>query len=662
MDKQITENIILGKVITVLVICTIIVGITVQNVHGGDDQIDTILIKSLYSNDRDRQLDALKELQRIAPAAEKAILDIFWLVDQPDVGIAFNAMRAIDANLPAEKQLEDIIIAHLLAQSDEDAFTTKLKQAVSIFNKIWSGQLGLIKINQDTIVANTLAIVNNSHVNSNEKMRALHILETLIESNPTMENHILEELTTLASLPQTPKIKAAIEQIITIITSPGKVEIVNANQWYDTEGQQIHAHSSGVIEEDGIYYWFGEFRKPDWNFKAIRMYKSTDLKNWEFVNDVLTENSHPDLEGRLIERPKIIYNDQTGQYVMWMHWENGVHYGEARAAVAVCETIDGDYRYLDSCRPLGHMSRDCTLFKDDNGTAYFISAAQENYDLNFYRLTDDYLEIDELVHVIVGQHREAPAIFKENGYYFLVTSPCHGWSPGQSAYAYTTDIESGQWSPLYNIGNNTTYESQGNYILPIRGNTTTSYLFMADRHGGAYGRHPNTSEYVWFKLELTGQNSLSINWYPKLEIDTQTGMIRKAVLPTSQGQNLRHSQGTYLSATADGNYFYMSEEPTIEADWETIAQNDQNNAWVYIKHTASDRYLSEHHSLISLTASTAYSSEDNILWQLQTDGSYINFINKATGNYLSSWPYGADLSGKSIAEAESSNIRWTITP
>src|SRR5690554_2950843 len=94
MDKQITENIILWKVITVLVICTIIVGITVQHVHGGDDQIDTILIESLYSNDRDRQLDALKELQRIAPAAEKAILDIFWLVDQPDVGIAFNAMRA----------------------------------------------------------------------------------------------------------------------------------------------------------------------------------------------------------------------------------------------------------------------------------------------------------------------------------------------------------------------------------------------------------------------------------------------------------------------------------------------------------------------------------------------------------------------------------------
>jgi hypothetical protein len=54
---------------------------------------------------------------------------------------------------------------------------------------------------------------------------------------------------------------------------------------------------------------------------------------------------------------------------MWMRWENGVNYGEARAAVASSATVDGNYTYHGSFRPLantgvvdhgkpGYMSRD----------------------------------------------------------------------------------------------------------------------------------------------------------------------------------------------------------------------------------------------------------------------------------------------------------------
>ncbi len=38
---------------------------------------------------------------------------------------------------------------------------------------------------------------------------------------------------------------------------------------------------------------------------------------------------------------------------MWMHKENGTDYGEARAAVASSATVDGDYTYHGSFRPLG---------------------------------------------------------------------------------------------------------------------------------------------------------------------------------------------------------------------------------------------------------------------------------------------------------------------
>ena len=76
---------------------------------------------------------------------------------------------------------------------------------------------------------------------------------------------------------------------------------------------------------------------------------------------------------------------------MWAHWEMPSDYKLARCAVAVCDTIDGDYTYLGSFNPMGYMSRDCTLFVDDDKCAYFISAARDNQDLHIYCLTEDYL-------------------------------------------------------------------------------------------------------------------------------------------------------------------------------------------------------------------------------------------------------------------------------
>ena len=46
------------------------------------------------------------------------------------------------------------------------------------------------------------------------------------------------------------------------------------------------------------------------------------------------------------DSPKVIYNEKTQQYVMWAHWEMPADYKLARCAVAVCDTIDGDYTCL----------------------------------------------------------------------------------------------------------------------------------------------------------------------------------------------------------------------------------------------------------------------------------------------------------------------------
>ncbi|MUL41200.1 family 43 glycosylhydrolase [Streptomonospora sp. PA3] len=304
------------------------------------------------------------------------------------------------------------------------------------------------------------------------------------------------------------------------------VTVANGTRFTDTSGNPLHAHGGGVLEVGDYYYWFGENRGDDSRFSYVSAYRSTDLKNWEFRNHVLTRQSDPELQTSNIERPKVVYNPRTDQYVMWMHKENGRDYSQARAAVAVSDTVDGDYRWLGSFRPLGHMSRDITAFVDDDGTGYMISAARDNYDLHIYRLSPDFTEVEELVaNPWPGGHREAPAMFKRDGVYYLVTSGATGWNPNQQKYA-TADCIECDWSGWSDLGDSTGYGSQTTFVLPVEGSQTTSYLYMGDRWAGADGGIPNDSEYVWLPLEFSGGRTLAMDYYSRISIDTATGRVR----------------------------------------------------------------------------------------------------------------------------------------
>jgi hypothetical protein len=315
--------------------------------------------------------------------------------------------------------------------------------------------------------------------------------------------------------------------------------LVNGVQWADTTGKPIQAHGGGLLQANGYYYWFGENRNSNGSFHAVSAYRSRDLVRWEPVHDVLRQDSAAGLDPANIERPKVVYNASTKKYVMWMHWENGSGYGEARAAVASSDTVDGDYTYHGSFRPLvdsgvmdhdkpGYMSRDCNLFVDDDGKAYFISATNENYDLNLYELTPDYLKIQRLVATLFkGGHREAPAFFKRNNVYFLLTSAATGWDPNQAQYATSSAIGSG-WSSMKNVGDGNTFYSQSTYVLPVQGSAGTSYLYLGDRWAGAWGGRVNDSSYVWAPISFPSSTSMSMSWSNTLAIDVAAGSVTGA--------------------------------------------------------------------------------------------------------------------------------------
>jgi Glycosyl hydrolases family 43/Ricin-type beta-trefoil lectin domain-like len=458
-------------------------------------------------------------------------------------------------------------------------------------------------------------------------------------------------------------------------SSPGTLFV--GLQWADTSGNPIQAHGGGVIKVGSYYYWFGENRNPDGTFFAVSCYRSTDLVNWEFRNNVLTQKSAAELNHANIERPKVVYNATTSQYVMWMHWENGTDYTASRAAVASSSSVDGNYTYMGSARPMvgtgvidhgiaGYQSRDATLFVDSDGQAYFISASNENYDLNLYRLTSDYLSISALTAVLFpGGHREAPALWKRNGVYFLLTSAATGWSPNQAAYATSSALASG-WSAWSDVGDATTFYSQSTFVVPVAGAAGTAYLYMGDRWAGAWGGPVNDSTYIFLPITFPSNTSMGMTWNNTVTIDAMAGTITGA---TNRFKYVNQASG---KAMAIQNASTADSAPAVQAA--TSGGNEQR--WILNYDAAGFFNLTNLNSsrvLDVLSGATtdgasivqfASNGGDNQKWRVvDKGGGTYQLLNKKSSK-LAEVPTGATADGVALDQRTASggsNQLWQMS-
>ncbi|MGW2488977.1 RICIN domain-containing protein [Streptomyces sp. NPDC001606] len=418
--------------------------------------------------------------------------------------------------------------------------------------------------------------------------------------------------------------------------------ITNGVQFTDTSGNAVHAHGGGVIKVGAYYYWFGEDRNADNTFRYVDCYRSTDLRNWEFRGHVLSQSSAAELQTAYIERPKVVYNAATGRFVMWMHKENGVDYSQARTAVAVSATVDGSYSYRGSFQPLGdNQSRDLTTFVDTDGTGYLVSSANNNDDLHIYRLTADYTGVDSLVaNPWPGGHREAPALFKRGGVYFMLTSGATGWDPNQQQYATATSL-TGPWTSWTSVGDSTAYGSQTAYVLPVQGTSGTSYLYMGDRWGNSFGGTVNDSRYVWLPLAFPTATSMTMSWYPEITVDTAAGTIA-GTAATYNTLIARHS-----SKCAD---------VPNQSLWQGVAVSqytcngggnqkwwfkDLGNGYYALMGRGSSLCLQENATDVTQENCTGATSQQ---WSVAASGSYVTLRARTSGECL-------DVSGASTADS-----------
>ncbi len=339
-------------------------------------------------------------------------------------------------------------------------------------------------------------------------------------------------------------------------------EFVPGQVWADTEGHPINAHGGGILFHEGVYYWYGEAKNgrtflPDCNkswggtrvdITGVSCYSSTNLYDWKneglALRAVTNDPGHDLHPSKVLERPKVVYNRTTKEFVMWMHIDS-VDYAAARVGVAVSSTPMGPFRYLGSFRPdagvwprdvtdedrkpsstnvlvrdfnAGQMARDLTVFVDDDGKAYLFYASEDNATMHVSLLTPDYHHTTgEYARVFIGRSTEAPAVFKREGKYYFIGSGCTAWEPNAARMAVADSIF-GPWRELPNpcVGNDAdkTFVSQSSFVLPVQGRDG-SFVFLADRWNQW---DLPASRYVWLPLEFPLNDNPRMHWQDKWQL------------------------------------------------------------------------------------------------------------------------------------------------
>jgi len=330
--------------------------------------------------------------------------------------------------------------------------------------------------------------------------------------------------------------------------------------WPDENGVAINAHGGGILFHDDRFYWFGEHKVEgtlgNTAQVGVHCYSSTDLVHWADEGIALAVSDDPQSDitrGCILERPKVLFHSGTRTFVMWFHLELiGQRYRSARSGVAVSDSPTGPYRFVESFRPNagvwpenlpaerqrplsaeekalledasaggpippaveelrlrdhfagGQMARDMTVFKDEDGLAYHIYASEGNGTLHLSQLSDDYRRPrGRFIRILPGRYHEAPAMFKRNGVYFMITSGCTGWAPNAARLLRAESI----WGPWTELPNpcegspeqvETTFQAQSTHVLQLQNGED---IFMADRWAP---ENAIDGRYVWLPIEWVG--------------------------------------------------------------------------------------------------------------------------------------------------------------
>jgi hypothetical protein len=174
--------------------------------------------------------------------------------------------------------------------------------------------------------------------------------------------------------------------------------------------------------------------------------------------------------------------------------------------------------------------------------------------------------------------REAPMIMKRNNIYYYFTSRTAGIRSTPTNY-YTAANLAGPWTPakvLSTPGSDNSWDTQCDFVFPIKGSRGTTYMFAGDRWIHTAARQ---GDYPWLPFEFDGDTPI-VNYYQDWDINLTTGAWRKF----DPARNLALSKPATASSETNPNVAKNVTAPKTYQDyintrWESTAGDPQ---WITV--------------------------------------------------------------------------------
>ncbi|KAI1292973.1 carbohydrate-binding module family 35 protein [Xylaria venustula] len=314
-----------------------------------------------------------------------------------------------------------------------------------------------------------------------------------------------------------------------LLSTTGQTKyIVPGARWQDTDGNIVNAHAGNVVLEGDTFWLFGEYKtEQQEEGGGVSVYSSTDLATWQSHGLALEPiDGHPYISpDNIIQRPKVVYSEGTGQYHLWWHADNS-SYGLLLQGLATSDTIAGPYTFVNATAPLGNWSQDFGLFTDyKDGRSYALYSngdTVEGRDVYLTSYNEDVTALDTVVHRFDKYDLEAPTILQTENSYYALMSHKTGYRPN-NVVAFRADKLSGPWSQPWIVAplNTRTFNSQSGFILRINGTKTITHLYIGDQWDG---NSIWESRNLWLPVNIDEEKkSLSLEWHDVYDLDVKSG-------------------------------------------------------------------------------------------------------------------------------------------
>jgi hypothetical protein len=298
--------------------------------------------------------------------------------------------------------------------------------------------------------------------------------------------------------------------------------------WYTKDGRPINSQGGGIFTfadpatGQPKYYWYGVHYKeadtyranpsvtlPNATFEAVTCYSSTDLVNWTFEANVLTQEELKKQEGyrkTWVGRLGVAYIKELNKYALLVQHGNQV-------LITVSDSPTGPFTWhqqISMQQMIGTPNTgDQTVFTDeDSGKSYLVYSYGQGRNKIYVSeigVKDGKVNLLDCTKIFQGASREGNCLFKHNGRYYMFASNIYGWDASLAYYLVADNIR-GPYLPANDMrvmkGTEDDYAhvTQTGFFVTVKGSKKETVIYCGDRWANFAGNGLGYNQ--WFPLSF----------------------------------------------------------------------------------------------------------------------------------------------------------------